>query len=347
MTHVRSRRIVRFVSFAVLFGVISACDRQGGVHTAIEFSGATMGTTYSVTVADEMSAEYADRLQETIGARLAQLEGSMSTYVQDSELSKFNNSSDSSWFVVSPLLCTAIDEAVQISRTTDGAFDVTVGPLVNLWGFGPATADKRPPGDAEIAAAILATGYDKLQVDCREPAIRKLQPSVYVDLSAYAKGLAVDVISDLLLASGKGNHLVEIGGEIRARGSNASGDGWRIAIEKPHDTERTVQRVVSISDQAMATSGNYRNFYISGGQRFSHTIDPRSGRPVDHNLAAVTVVRERAAVADALATALLVMGPVRGPEFAERNEIAALFVVADGALQKEQMTTTFHALLEH
>jgi thiamine biosynthesis lipoprotein len=345
VTHTRSQQIARLTQIAVLAGFICGCSSGDRNDASIEFTGNTMGTSYSVTVADDLSAKDADRLQENIAFELSRLENVMSTYIEESELSTFNRNGASSWIDVSAELCAAIDEALQISRLTEGAFDITVGPLVNLWGFGPHTTDNRPPRDEKIAAALQSTGFRKLETDCLRPAIRKSDPSLYIDLSAYAKGLAVDEVSTLLFDSDLGNHLVEIGGEIRVRGNSRSRNSWRIAIEKPHDTLRTVQRVISLSDQALATSGNYRNFYFFDGERFSHTIDPRSGRPVDHLLAAVTVVGERAAWADAMATALLVMGPVAGPTFAEEHKIAALFSVWEQDQIREHKTTMFEPLV--
>ena len=345
MTRTRSQQSARLTRVAVLTAFMFGCSSGDRSDTSIEFTGTTMGTSYSVTLADDLSAKDTDRLQENIAFELSRLENVMSTYIEESELSTFNRNGASSWIAVSAELCAAIDEALRISHFTGGAFDITVGPLVNLWGFGPGSAGKKPPQDEKVAAALQSTGFRKLETDCQKPAIRKSDPSLYIDLSAYAKGLAVDEVSKLLFDSDLGNHLVEIGGEIRVRGSNRSGHSWRIAIEKPHDTQRTVQRVIGLSDQALATSGNYRNFYVVDGERFSHTIDPRSGRPVDHSLAAVTVVGERAAWADAIATALLVMGPVAGPAFAEKHEIAALFSVGAQNLIREHRTTMFEPLV--
>jgi thiamine biosynthesis lipoprotein len=326
--------------------LFSACHNAGNEHSSIDLSGATMGTTYSVTLVDGRSTDAADALEASIAARLMLIERSMSTYIEDSELSAFNRSDSKSWFKVSPMLCTAIAESLSLSRFTDGNFDITIGPLVNLWGFGATAPTGHFPEDTEIAAALDSTGFEKLATDCQNLVIRKSDESVYVDLSAYAKGLAVDKISDLLDENMVTNYVVEIGGEIRTRGNNQSGEPWRIAIEKPIDTERTVQRIVSVSDMAMATSGYYRNFFIVDGQRYSHTIDPRSGRPVNHRLAAVTVISERAAEADALATALLVMGPVAGPKFAAQHEIAALFLIDEEAAIRELLTARFEAQMQ-
>jgi thiamine biosynthesis lipoprotein len=231
-----------------------------------------------------------------------------------------------------------------VSRLSNGAFDVTVGPLVNLWGFGPDPVQLKPPADAAIDAALERVGYDRLHVDCSRPAIRKDTPDVYVDLSACAKGFAVDRATELLDARGIRHYLVEIGGELRMRGLNADGEAWSVAIETPADAGRTVGRIVTLTDKAMATSGDYRNFFEYRGERYSHTIDPRTGRPTTHNLAAVTVVGDSTVLADAMATALLVLGPRAGLELAVREGIPAYFQVRTEGGFSEASTPAFAAL---
>ena len=308
-----------------------------------ELTGGTMGTRFSVTIAEPIEEPLRNQLQRDIEAQLADLENAMSTYLVDSEISRFNSSTSTGWFAVSESTCYAVQAAQGVSRLSGGAFDVTVGPLVNLWGFGPATVELKPPPQAAIDAALERVDYRRLHTDCDRPALRKERADVYVDLSAYAKGLGVDEVAELLEAGGIENYLVEIGGEIKLHGVDAGGDQWAVAIETPSGDRRTASRIVSLSDKAMATSGDYRNFFEYEGQRYSHTIDPRTGRPTRHGLASVTVIADRAALADALATALLVLGPDEGLALARREGIAAYFQVRSADGFAEQETPAFQA----
>lgn len=324
---------------AALCLLLTACG--GDALPTQELSGSAMGTSYSVKLVAPGPDLDRDRLGVDIGARLEALEQSMSTYRADSELSLFNGSDSTEWIRVSAELCQVVEAALEFSRLTDGAFDVTVGPLVNLWGFGPDAGRDAPPSSDEINALREAVGYAKLESDCSVPALRKRLPELYVDLSAFAKGYAVDRIAELLEAHTIANYLVEIGGELRLRGTNGRGERWAIAIETPARGRRSVQTVVSLSDAALATSGDYRNYFEHDGRFYSHTIDPKSGRPVEHGAASVTVVAPTAGGADAYATALLVMGPDEGLAFAERHAIAAYFVIRSGSGFDERASSRF------
>ncbi len=333
------------VMIVVLVLALCACDVQRTDAVIHELTGQTMGTTFSIKLVAPEKDLNKDSLAARVTDILARINGRMSTWQPDSELSLFNASASTNWVDTSPEFCAVIEAALAVSQRTEGAFDVTVGPLVNLWGFGPGESVTRDsPSDEAILAAGERVGYRKLQADCDIPAVRKTRPDVYVDLSAYAKGYAVDQIASELDERGLANYLVEIGGELRMRGSNASDDKWAIAIEKPADFERAVQLIIHLTDQAMATSGDYRNYFESGGKRYSHTIDSRTGRPVSHRGAAVTVVSESTALADALATALLVLGPDEGFSFAENERIAAYFLLRNESGVEEKMTSTFAAL---
>ena len=322
---------------ALLFVLASCGDRA----PSYELQGHTMGTQFSVTVAQPMERESRQDLQRDIEAVLEEVEDAMSTYRADSEVSRFNASPSTDWFAVSPATCEAIRATLEVSRLSDGAFDVTVGPLVNLWGFGPDPVRVRPPPDREIEDALASVGYRLLHADCERPAIRKDVASVYVDLSAYAKGLGVDRVGGLLEQRGIRGFMVEIGGELTLRGLDADGEPWTIAIETPESPGRGIGRVVSLTDRAMATSGDYRNFFEYDGRRYSHTIDPRTGRPTTHDLASVTVIGETAARADAMATALLVSGPEEGFDLAVRERIPAIFQIRTHAGYTERRTPAF------
>lgn len=330
----------------LFFVLVGACDGRDARLPEYELSGQSMGTTYSVKIV--APGEDLDRalLGKQIAARLDEIERRLSTYLEDSELSRFNASTSIDWIGVSSEMCALVQRAQEISVRTGGAFDITVGPLVNLWGFGPTGDVLEPPPAEAVTAAREVVGYEKVHADCGVPALRKDAPGVYLDLSAYAKGYAVDRVAELVEEHPLQGYLVEIGGELRVKGVNAQREPWAIAIEKPDGGARAVQSILAITDSGMATSGDYRNFYLFNGQRYSHTIDPRTGRPVSHAAAAVTVVEPSAAEADALATALLVLGPDEGMAFAAHEALAALFLVRTGTGIDEHATERFTELMK-
>lgn len=321
--------------------VAALCVACGSKRVTYELVGATMGTTFDVQIVSDKGGVDTDVLKDEIQATLNTIESSMSTYLPDSELSRFNALTTSDWFAVSAEFCAVIEDAKALSRLSAGAFDVTIGPLVNLWGFGPDGSISAPPVAERIAELMRAVGNDKLHVDCSRPAVRKDDDRLQVDLSAYAKGYGVDQVAGVLDSHGIANYLVEIGGEVRARGSNGRGVSWSIGIEAPQRGSRSVARIVRLHDAAMATSGDYRTYFESAGSFYSHTIDPRTGYPVSHNAAAVTVVADTTAFADGMATALLVLGPDEGLKLAEQQDIAALFQLRlDNAID-ERMSARF------
>lgn len=321
--------------------LLSACGDPGHERPVQELAGSTMGTTFSVKVVAPPADLDLDALHRDIQDTLDAINQTMSTYLDDSELSRFNANPSTEWIPVSPELCHAVEAAQVVSDFTDGAFDVTVGPLVNLWGFGPDDNIAEPPSPDAVQAALNNTGYSKLKADCEVPALRKEAAGIYVDLSAFAKGHAVDKLADVLDRHSLPDYLVEIGGELRLRGVNAKNENWAIAIETPDRAARSVQTVVHLTNTAMATSGDYRNFFEHDGRHYSHTIDPRTGFPITHEGASVTVVADTAAFADAAATALLVMGPDAGLALAERESIAACFLLRLGSGFEERASSLF------
>jgi thiamine biosynthesis lipoprotein len=305
--------------------LLTACG--DGRLPQLEIDGSALGTTFNVSVVEPPQTLDPEALQGEILATLDNIDRLASTWRDDSELSVFNADHSIDWIIVSPEFCSALERALQLGHATDGAFDVTVGPLVNLWGFGPDGQALEPPPDEAIAAARERVGYSLIDTDCAEGLVRKDHALMYVDLSGWAKGLAVDEVAAMLSARGIEDYLVEIGGEIRVSGHNSDNANWALAVEAPSTSQRVPHAIIRVTNTSVATSGDYRNYFEHGGSSYSHTIDPRSGRPVTHNLAAVTVVHESAAYADALATALLVLGPEDGPALAQRLEIAAYFLI--------------------
>jgi len=325
----RPVRVVWVSAFAALvLAALAGCSFEEK-EQVWEISGPVFGTEYRVNVVMKDDQTRLQELGKGIEAVLEEVDASMSTWREDSELSRFNQLEDQSrWTEVSPALHKVLTRSQQIAELTDGAFDVTVGPVVNLWGFGPQARPEEVPSDEMLTRTLSAIGYENLELRTDPAALRADTPQ-YLDLSAIAKGYGVDAVASFLDEEGVSAFLVEIGGEVSVQGRKPGGDVWRIAIEEPVSDRRKVNRVVAIGDRAMATSGDYRNYYESDGRRFSHTIDPEDGRPIDHNLASVTVIADDCMTADALATAFNVMGPTAAKLLATRENIAAYFIVRE------------------
>ena len=335
-----ARRLATIVIAGLL---VAAC---GDVRLPeYELAGPVMGTSFSIKLVDPPADLDFDVLGAAIKDRLEMIEERFSTWRPSSELSRINATLTTDWIPVSEEFCRVLDTATELSRATNGAFDVTVGPLVLLWGFGPDAERTMPPGDERVTEARTSVGFEKLETDCAMPAVRKALPGVSIDFSAFAKGFAVDEAANLLDAESIGNYLVEIGGELCAKGHNAERKDWAIAIEKPDPASRSVQSVVRVTDRCMATSGDYRNFFEHDGVRYSHTIDPATGRPVRHETASVTVIADSAAGADGNATALLVMGAGNGMVYADSADLAAYFLVRTDTGFEERTNARFAEML--
>ncbi|ROU01824.1 FAD:protein FMN transferase [Marinobacter sp. R17] len=292
-----------------------------------ELSGPVFGTSYHIKVVLNDDKDRLEQLSAGINKVLDGVDASMSTWRDDSELSRFNEQADKSqWFPVSDNFYEVLQESHRVSDLSNGAFDITIGPVVNLWGFGPEARPETIPDEDLLAQRMSEVGYDKLQMrDTPNKAIRSDYP-LYLDLSAIAKGYGVDAVGRYLDKQGVEAYLVEIGGEVDTRGRKPDGDVWRLAIEKPVSQTQTVQRIVALEDLAMATSGDYRNYFEVDGHRYSHTIDPATGHPISHKLASVSVITDNCMSADAMATALNVMGQDKGYTFAVKHDIAAYFI---------------------
>ncbi len=326
---------------------LTACEFSTKNSTyPLHFSDATMGTRYTIKVTSIPGSVNKDELISQIKSRLDSIDGKMSTYRVDSELSQFNQSRSLQWQDVSSSLFEVLKEAKHINQLTGGAFDITVAPLVNLWGFGSDPMTNAVPANEMIDAVLKNTGSDYLQLNEETQQIKKDIPDLHLDLSAIAKGYAVDQVSELLEKNGIVDYMVEIGGELRLKGKNILNNPWRIAIEKPDAGTRTIQKVLPLSDISMATSGDYRNYFEVDDVRYSHTIDPRTGRPISHKLASITILSDTSMEADAMATGLMVLGPEQGYQLAQEKQILALFIskAKDGFLEKA--TSAFMEKLE-
>ena len=326
------RRLFVFMACLLLASFLAACEQKQDTH----INGPMMGTEYNITLLCE-SARSQKEWQAELVAVMQQVNQSMSTYIADSELSQFNQLKSTEFQEVSSAIVDVFSAAQRVSYETEGAFDITVLPLVNLWGFGSQKNDSlsvpNVPTDLALSSLEKQIGFEKLELDDSFTKWRKTHSDVTVDFSAIAKGYAVDQVSNKLMELGCVNHLVEIGGEVRAEGLNSKGNPWRLAVEKP-SSKGGFQVVIDVSGVSVASSGDYRNFYMVEGKRYSHTVDPRTLRPVEHNLAAVTVIDPIAARADALATAFMVMGQ-SALDFAEENNIPAFFIFRSPSLSSE------------
>jgi thiamine biosynthesis lipoprotein len=301
-----------------------------------------MGTRWTVKFTDRLPPELSvAALRQAIVDRLDKINQQMSTYIRSSEVMRFNAAAGRKWFEVSQPTAEVVTRALKVGEATGGAFDITVGPLVRLWNFGTEGgaaigSEIELPDDKAITAALAKVGQQHLRVRADPPALQKATCGLEVDLSAIAKGFATDQVGELLQEHGLNNFLVEIGGEVVARGQPASDRPWQVAIESPPEAKRRLHTIVPLENSALATSGDYRNFFVHKGRLYPHIIDPHTGQPVGHNLATVSVLHKSCLYADAFSTGLLVMGDQKGYQWATQNDIAALFLVrSDGGIQAQ------------
>ncbi|PSV28690.1 FAD:protein FMN transferase ApbE [Photobacterium sp. GB-210] len=299
----------------------------GDSRQQIDINGQTMGTYYSVKLIKQEGLPSPEVIQKEIDKRLELVNDQMSTYRPDSELSQFNQQQSSQPFEVSAATAKVISEALRISKLSNGAYDVTVGPLVNLWSFGPEARPESTPTDKEIATRKTEIGYQHLAVLSGNKLVKDL-PNLYVDLSSIAKGYGVDVVADYLKDDlHVKDFMVDVGGEVRLQGKNRSDVPWRIAIEKPVASERAVQDIIQAGDMAIATSGDYRNYFEEDGVRYSHLINPQTGKPIANHVVSVTVIAPSCMTADAYATTFSVMGEEESIALANKEKLPVMLIV--------------------
>jgi thiamine biosynthesis lipoprotein len=333
------------------------CSGQHTTSPLIEIHGQTMGTTYMVKVVKTVksgaeiqknagdSEEMTRRVRTGIEDLLLKVNMQMSTWIEGSEISRFNRYQGNDWFDISASTAQVIAEALRVSKESGGAFDITVGPLVNLWGFGPGKAGEQIPPAQQIKKMMAEIGYEKLSVRLSPPAVKKELPGIYCDLSAIAKGFGVDKVAEYLERAGFSHYLVEIGGEIRAKGTRPDGQPWRIGIASPGPGGKSpYEKIIRLTDIAMATSGDYFNYFEKNGVRYSHTIDPTTGRPITHKLASVTVIHQSCMTADAMATAIDVLGPDKGYDLAIKEGLPVFMIIRGEHGFLEKMTPRFREI---
>jgi thiamine biosynthesis lipoprotein len=314
----------RSVVLGSLLALLAACQRG---PVPVQLDGPTMGTTYSITITRLPEGVRRAEVEEAIASVLQAADRHLSGWNDASELARINAVRSTDWLPVSPILFAVVEQAYAVSAASGGAFDITVGPLVRTWGFGAGAQNDPPaPTDEAIQRLSAEVGFAKLGLRDAPPALRKAVPGLSLDLDGIAPGWAVDQIAARFDALGIQDYLVELGGEVTARGQSPQQRPWRIAVEKPVAGQRSPQALIELNGVGVSTSGDYRDYRDLDGRRVSHTIDPRTGRPVAHDVASVTVVGASVAEADAWATAMMVLGPQEGLEIARRLGLAVLFV---------------------
>ncbi len=315
--------------FLIILGV--ALLPHLAIAEGTRIQGLTMGTSYSITIPQKLEPAKTRELSGKIRALFESFSHEFSTYDPTSAISGFNQDTSTDPIPVSSQFAKLVLLSTKLATKTKGAFDPTVEPLLAVWGFGHGQSRNSIPSQSEIDVARSKIGVDKLTIKREPPSLRKTIPDLHLDLSALAKGYGVDEVGRLLEAEGYSNYLVEIGGEIRARGRNPRGDFWRIGIAVPDDTRTELETIVALENTSIATSGDYQKYIEIDGNRIAHIIDPRTGRPIVHQLASATVLHVDCAVADAYATALMVVGSDAAKIMAETLAVPVLLIIRDGA----------------
>lgn len=300
--------------------LLGACDQRS---TLERLSGPTMGSSYSIQYVREADGPPPEQVRQAVEAILHDIDQHYSTYRSDSTVSQFNQLSANQCLAMPADLLELVNVGQHLAEQSAGAFDLTVEPLLDLWGFGPQARHERVPDPHALAQARQRVGYQHLR---REPGMLCKEGAVELDFNSIAAGHAVDLIAQRLAAMGIANFLAEATGELKAVGRKPDGRPWRIALELPRADRQIARQVISVNGLAVSTSGDYRNYFEENGRRYSHTFDARLGRPVEHELASVTVLDASALQADGYSTLLLIMGPERGWDYAVAHDIAAILV---------------------
>jgi thiamine biosynthesis lipoprotein len=307
-------------AFCVL---LSACAKP-----ELHLEGTTMATTWRVTV-DGAPTDQSDVIRNEVQAKLDALEHIFSNWQNDSAVSRWNASRSTEFQPVPRELAEVANLALRIAKETDGAMDITIAPLIDLWGFGPAKPQTTPPNHEAVKHAMQHCGWQKLEVQIDPPMLRKSDPELTINLSTLVEGFASDTIAGLLQSSGHVRVLVDVGGAINARGK-----AWTIAVQEPGAATGDALATMQLTEEAVTTAGTYRKHFDQNGKRFSHIIDPRTGHPVSHSLISVSVFAKRAVIADGYDTGLLVLGPDKGRELADKLGLKTIFITAQS--QSEQ-----------
>jgi FAD:protein FMN transferase len=330
----------RLLANCLALGLVTACHSPPQVEAVL--AGSTMGSEWTVKIVGEMPKQ-PNALRADIQSQFDRVVAQLSTYERDSALSRFNTNSGEGWQVLPMELFSVMAYALELAAATRGAYDITAGPLVNLWGFGTASARSAPPTQQEIAAALSKVGWQRVTLNGPMHSARR-PAGTYVDLSSLGKGFGVDAVAQYLDDQGVHNYLIDLSGKLRARGVNARGDAWNVAVEQPgpdpvDGTSSALPVVAQLTDESVATAGNYRQWFHAAGREYSHLVDPATGWPIAHDIRSVTVIADDCMTADAWATALIVMQPAAARALAEERGLAAIFILGEGVEQR--MWTSF------
>ena len=311
----------RLLGLVIFGGLLAGC---GNGESMESFGGPTMGSTYSIKYVRHAGMPEATQVRSEVEGVLGEVDRQLSTYRNDSDIERFNALPANSCQKMPGSVLELVRTGEQLSAQSEGSYDLTVEPLMNLWGFGPQGREEKVPDAAALAEVMQRVGHQHLHISgdqlCKDAAVE-------VDFNSIAAGYAVDTIAARLEAMGIHDYLAEATGELKASGRKADGSPWRIALEEPRDDRQVAERVIVVDGYGLSTSGDYRNYFEQDGQRFSHTFDARTGAPVSHTLASVTVIHPSALMADGLSTLLLILGPERGWDYAEKHDIGAFFVI--------------------
>ncbi|WP_172604502.1 FAD:protein FMN transferase [Pseudomonas fluorescens] len=311
----------RYVGPVVVAAILAGCGDGDSMETV---SGPTMGSTYSIKYVRRADLADADQVRKQVEGILGEIDQQMSTYRHDSDIEGFNAMPAHSCRKMPAAVLELVRVGEQLSEQSEGSYDLTVEPLMNLWGFGPQGREEKVPASDALSKVMQRVGHQHLRIDgqqlCKDAAVK-------VDFNSIAAGYAVDAIAARLDALGIHDYLAEVTGELKAKGRKPDGSPWRIALEAPRDDQQIAERIITVDGYGVSTSGDYRNYFLQDGRRYSHTLDARSGAPVLHDLASVTVIHPSALMADGLSTLLLILGPERARDYAQKHEIAAFFVL--------------------
>lgn len=322
----------------------SACERPPAEY---RFSGQTMGTTYNVVVVGQAGLLDQDVLEAAVAQTLNEVNAAYSNWDPDSEVSRLNKSLSLEPIPISEGLADMVALTNDIYERTGGKLDLTLKPVIELWGFGPSGKVTKQPQASALEAAMQFVGQRTvIELSEDRTTLTKLSPEASIDLSSIAKGYGIDAVANALKEKGATDFLVEIGGDLFVSGTSARSTDWRIGIEKPIAGARALETAINLSGKGMATSGDYRNYFEDAGVRFSHIIDSQTGRPITHKTASVTVIAEDSVRADAWATALLALGADRGLDVANSENLAVLFIVRAGDKDELVFNTISNTLFE-
>ncbi|WP_018928153.1 MULTISPECIES: FAD:protein FMN transferase [Pseudomonas] len=304
-----------------MVGVLSGCGNGDSLE---RFDGPTMGSSYSIQYVRHAGLPAPAEVRVQVEKILSDVDRQMSTYRSDSDIERFNNLPANHCQTMPAPILELVRVGERLSLQSDGSYDLTVEPLLNLWGFGPQAREEKVPSAEALAEVQQRVGHNHLRIEgdqlCKDAAVE-------VDFNSIAAGYAVDTIAAELEALGIHDYLAEATGELKAVGKKLDGSPWHIALEEPRDDQQVAERIIAVDGYGVSTSGDYRNYFEQGGRRYSHTFDARTGTPVLHTLASVTVIHPSALMADGLSTLLLILGPERGWDYAQTHDIAAFFVI--------------------